>query len=58
MFPQALKYILDPCGFPQEVLVFSFCSRGLVNDGLYAETYSQSRWSSSSWGPRRIKKVI
>lgn len=24
---------------------------------LYAESFSRSRWSSSSWGPRRIKQV-
>lgn len=34
-----------------------YCSRGLINDGLYAEMFSRSRWSSSSWGPRRIKQV-
>lgn len=32
--------------------------RGLINDGLYAETFSQSRWTSSSWGPRRIKQAL
>ncbi|KAB5521953.1 hypothetical protein DKX38_026272 [Salix brachista] len=41
-----------------EAVIGDFQSRGLVNDGLYAETYSQSRWSSSSWGPRRIKKAL
>ena len=34
-----------------------FVCRGLINDQLYAETFSQSRWTSSSWGPRRIKHV-
>ncbi|KAF9594984.1 hypothetical protein IFM89_035757 [Coptis chinensis] len=32
--------------------------KGLVNDGLYAEIYSQSRWSSSTWGPKRIKQAL
>ncbi|KAK9156426.1 hypothetical protein Sjap_003906 [Stephania japonica] len=32
--------------------------RGLINDYLYAETYSQSRWSTSTWGPRRIKQAL
>lgn len=32
--------------------------RGLLNDGLYAESYSQSRWQSSAWGPRRIKLAL
>ncbi|KAL9365978.1 hypothetical protein Peur_037177 [Populus x canadensis] len=41
-----------------EAVIGDFESRGLVNDGLYAETYSRSRWSSSSWGPRRIKKAL
>lgn len=38
-------------------LTFSICRRGLINDSLYAETFSRSRWSSSSWGPKRIKQV-
>ncbi|KAM7499034.1 hypothetical protein LguiA_023448 [Lonicera macranthoides] len=33
-------------------------SQGLINDFLYAETFSRSRWSSSSWGPRRIKQAL
>ncbi|XP_020100792.1 uncharacterized protein LOC109718801 isoform X1 [Ananas comosus] len=32
--------------------------RGLLNDGLYAESFSQSRWLSSTWGPRRIKQAL
>ncbi|KAK9152323.1 hypothetical protein Syun_010632 [Stephania yunnanensis] len=32
--------------------------RGLINDYLYAETFSQSRWSTSTWGPRRIKQAL
>lgn len=38
-------------------LILVFYCRGLINDCLYAETYSRSRWSSSSWGPRRIRQV-
>lgn len=25
---------------------------------MYAEAFSRSRWSSSSWGPRRIKQAL
>ncbi|KAK6934650.1 Protein of unknown function DUF868, plant [Dillenia turbinata] len=35
---------------------FSTCSRGLINDFLYAETFSGSRWSSLSWWPWCIKQ--
>jgi hypothetical protein len=31
--------------------------RGLLNDGFYAESFSRSRWMSSTWGPRRIKQA-
>ncbi|KAJ9173865.1 hypothetical protein P3X46_016958 [Hevea brasiliensis] len=41
-----------------EALITDFQSRGLINDSLYAETFSRSRWSSSSWGPRRIKQAL
>lgn len=41
-----------------EAVITKFQSRGLINDGLYAETYSQSRFSSSTWGPRRIKQGL
>ncbi|KAB1215029.1 Regulatory protein RecX [Morella rubra] len=41
-----------------EAVVDDFQSRGFINDGLYAETFSRSRWSSSSWGPRRIKQAL
>ncbi|XP_057983067.1 uncharacterized protein LOC131167970 [Malania oleifera] len=47
--------------FPIDIIdevINDFKSRGLINDGLYAETYSRSRWSSSSWGPRRIKQAL
>ncbi|XP_015880799.3 uncharacterized protein LOC107416775 isoform X2 [Ziziphus jujuba] len=33
-------------------------TRGLINDGLYAEAFCRSRWSSSSWGPKRIKQAL
>ncbi|PHT77430.1 hypothetical protein T459_20952 [Capsicum annuum] len=39
-------------------VITDFNTRGLINDGLYAEMYSRSRWSSSSWGPRRIKQAL
>ncbi|XP_031406074.1 uncharacterized protein LOC116214760 isoform X2 [Punica granatum] len=39
-------------------VIDDFERRGLINDTLYAETFSQSRWSSSCWGPRRIKQVL
>lgn len=32
--------------------------RGLLNDGLYAESFSRSRWLSLTWGPRRIKQAL
>ncbi|XP_019435713.1 PREDICTED: uncharacterized protein LOC109342134 [Lupinus angustifolius] len=41
-----------------EAVIKKFLSRGLINDRLYAESYSQSRWSSSTWGPRRIKQAL
>ncbi|KAL6313870.1 hypothetical protein AAG906_010289 [Vitis piasezkii] len=41
-----------------EAVINDFQSRGLINDALYAETFSRSRWSSSSWGPRRIKQAL
>lgn len=41
-----------------ETLITDFQSRGLINDSLYAETFSRSRWSSSSWGPKRIKQAL
>ncbi|XP_074292983.1 uncharacterized protein LOC141619859 [Silene latifolia] len=41
-----------------EAVVRDFQDRGLINDGLYAETFSHSRWKSSSWGPRRIKQAL
>lgn len=41
-----------------QVVIHDFLERGLINDQLYAETFSQSRWTSSSWGPRRIKHAL
>ncbi|CAK9145067.1 unnamed protein product [Ilex paraguariensis] len=41
-----------------DAVIDDFESRGLINDFLYAETFSRSRWSSSSWGPRRIKQAL
>lgn len=39
-------------------LINDFRSRGLINDSLYAESFSESRWSSSSWGPKLIKQAL
>ncbi|XP_010523596.1 PREDICTED: uncharacterized protein LOC104801913 isoform X2 [Tarenaya hassleriana] len=47
--------------FPPEIVdgvIKDFHYRGLINDGLYAESFSRSRWSSSAWGPRRIKQAL
>ncbi|XP_022139669.1 uncharacterized protein LOC111010517 isoform X2 [Momordica charantia] len=41
-----------------EAVINDFKSRGLINDGLYAEAFSRSRWSSSSWGPRKLKQAL
>ncbi|KMT12639.1 hypothetical protein BVRB_4g090990 isoform A [Beta vulgaris subsp. vulgaris] len=41
-----------------ETVLSEFQDRGLINDRLYAETFSHSRWKSSSWGPRRIKQAL
>ncbi|CAM8951790.1 unnamed protein product [Rhodiola kirilowii] len=41
-----------------DAVISDFRNRGLINDSLYAEAYSQSRWSSSTWGPRRIKQAL
>ncbi|KAL0353474.1 UNVERIFIED_CONTAM: Kinesin-like protein KIN-14F [Sesamum angustifolium] len=62
-----LKKKLQGKSFPLEIVdavITDYQSRciaknlGLINDCLYAETYSRSRWSSSSWGPRRIRKAL
>ncbi|KAI3810181.1 hypothetical protein L1987_19791 [Smallanthus sonchifolius] len=39
-------------------VISDFQNRGLINDFLYAEAFSRSRWSSSSWGPHRIKQAL
>ncbi|XP_023728357.1 uncharacterized protein LOC111876065 isoform X2 [Lactuca sativa] len=47
--------------FSDEVVnavISDFQNRGFINDLLYAESFSRSRWSSSSWGPRRIKQAL
>ncbi|EOA30979.1 hypothetical protein CARUB_v10014125mg [Capsella rubella] len=47
--------------YPLEIVdsvINDFQIRGYINDKLYAESFSRSRWSSLSWGPRRIKQVI
>ncbi|XVF70941.1 hypothetical protein PTKIN_Ptkin11bG0202600 [Pterospermum kingtungense] len=41
-----------------EAVINNFQNRGLINDSLYAEAFSRSRWSSSTWGPRRIKQAL
>lgn len=41
-----------------EAVISKLQRKGFINDRLYAESFSQSRWSSSSWGPRRIKQAL
>ncbi|KAL6651589.1 hypothetical protein ACP70R_010514 [Stipagrostis hirtigluma subsp. patula] len=41
-----------------DAVLTDFKSRGLLNDGFYAESFSRSRWLSSTWGPRRIKQAL
>ncbi|KAH0453384.1 hypothetical protein IEQ34_017708 [Dendrobium chrysotoxum] len=41
-----------------ESIVADFKSRGLLNDSMYAEAFTRSRWLSSTWGPRRIKQAL
>ncbi|KAL0399077.1 UNVERIFIED_CONTAM: Kinesin-like protein KIN-14F [Sesamum radiatum] len=56
-----LKKKLQGKSFPLEIVdavITDYQNRGLINDCLYAETYSRSRWSSSSWGPRRIRQDL
>jgi len=48
------KYPVDAV----DAVVADFKSRGLLNDGSYAESFSRSRWISSTWGPRRIKQAL
>ncbi|CAA7016330.1 unnamed protein product [Microthlaspi erraticum] len=47
--------------YPNEIadrVINDFQNRGFINDSLYAESFSRSRWSSLSWGPRRIKQAL
>ncbi|KAL2945002.1 Regulatory protein RecX [Bienertia sinuspersici] len=56
-----LRKKLTAKNFPVDVVeavVSDFQDRGLINDSLYAETFSHSRWKSSTWGPRRIKQAL
>ncbi|XP_076927521.1 uncharacterized protein LOC143591094 [Bidens hawaiensis] len=56
-----LKKKLSGKKFSPEVVnavISDFQNRGLINDLLYAEAFSRSRWSLSSWGPRRIKQAL
>ncbi|KAL0443242.1 UNVERIFIED_CONTAM: Kinesin-like protein KIN-14F [Sesamum latifolium] len=62
-----LKKKLQGKSFPLEIVdavITDYQNRciaqnmGLINDCLHAETYSRSRWSSSSWGPRRIRQAL
>lgn len=39
-------------------VIADFQIRGLLHDCLYAETFSRSRFSSLSWGPRRIQQAL
>ncbi|XP_061337640.1 uncharacterized protein LOC133284596 isoform X2 [Gastrolobium bilobum] len=41
-----------------EAVINKFQRSGFINDRLYAESFSQSKWSSSSWGPRRIRQAL
>ncbi|KAI3769115.1 hypothetical protein L6452_00214 [Arctium lappa] len=47
--------------FSHEVVnavISDFQNRGFINDLSYAEAFCRSRWSSSSWGPHRIKQAL
>lgn len=46
-----------PSSIVESVITDIKC-RGLLNDGFYAESFSRSRWLSSTWGPRRIKQAL
>nr|AEV41053.1 putative regulatory protein RecX family protein [Oryza minuta] len=39
-------------------VIADFKSRGLLNDSYYAESFSRSRWLSSTWDPKRIKQAL
>ncbi|CAH2053840.1 unnamed protein product [Thlaspi arvense] len=56
-----LKKKLIAKKYPLEIVdrvINDFQHRGFINDSLYAESFSRSRWSSLSWGPRRIKLAL
>ncbi|KAL9249471.1 Regulatory protein RecX-like protein [Drosera capensis] len=56
-----LRKKLKAKGFALSVVdrvVRDFRSKGLINDYLYAETFSRSRWTSSTWGPGRINQAL
>ncbi|KAK1311116.1 hypothetical protein QJS10_CPA08g01853 [Acorus calamus] len=42
----------------EQLAIEILAARGMLNDGLYAEIFSQSRWLSRSWGPKRIKQAL
>ncbi|KAJ0242416.1 Regulatory protein RecX family protein [Hirschfeldia incana] len=47
--------------YPLEIVdkvINDFQHRGFINDNFYAEAFTRSRWSSLSWGPRRIKQAL
>jgi hypothetical protein len=55
--PSFLWKNMSPCFCFCYNILFICSQRGLLNDGYYAESFSQSRWQSSTWGPRRIKQA-
>lgn len=61
---QMLIHIVEPVSTYDKIAyifkefdLLGYFYRGLLNDYLYAETFSRSRWFSLSWGPSRIKQV-
>ncbi|XP_072969038.1 uncharacterized protein [Typha angustifolia] len=52
-----LRGKMYPCDVVDAV-IDDIKNRGLLNDGLYAESFSRSRWLSSTWGPKRIKQAL
>lgn len=41
-----------------EAAITELQASGMQSDYAYAETFSQSRWSSRGWGPKRIKAAL
>jgi len=41
-----------------EAVITDLQASGMQSDYAYAEMFSQSRWSSRGWGPRRIKAAL